>query len=471
MTVTVITGPTASGKSALAVELAKKFDCEIISADSRQIYRGIPVTTAAPSAEQLAAAPHRLVGFLPLDAYYSAAMFADDARGIIEENRLRGKSDVIVCGGSVMYLNALLGQLDELPDISPEVRSRVLGMLDDIGLDGLYAYLGNLDPEYAAQVDKANPRRVCHAVELCIQSGRKASELLTRKSETERDWKGKLPFKLNVKIINPPRDVLFDRINRRVESMVHAGMEHEARSVFHLRHLNSLNTIGFKEWFDHFDGKLSRSETIGRIAKNTRVYAKKQITMLKKLFPDSSVLLTPIVALCLTFGVALTLSSCHSSAKTPRQTVGDTGSEAVEIVRAPAQPSLGGKRAMIHAVIYKTNGDYNDYVTALYDKKTGTFISYPAPSDIQPVESAPLPLADGWLLDRRGTIGDATVFLRWTMSQYSKLAKVPSIDELRQAIMTDAKVTRFEVLPMSSFDAQRDTARVNRLIHEQYSQP
>lgn len=263
--------------------MARELGCDIISADSRQVYRDIPVTTAAPTPMQLRSARHHLVGFLPLEAYYSAANFADDARRIISEAGRRGDKDIIVCGGSALYISALLGGLDELPSVSAEVRTRVAGMYADIGLDGLNAYLENLDPEYAARVDRANPRRVMHAVELCLQSGRPLTQLLAESAAPQPE------FDYEVTIVNPARQTLFDRINRRVDTMVEQGMEAEARAHLHLRHLNSLNTIGFKEWFAHFDGLLTRDEAIARIAKNTRVYAKKQITMLKKLFPEKSV--------------------------------------------------------------------------------------------------------------------------------------------------------------------------------------
>lgn len=273
--VIVITGPTASGKSAIALEIAEKLRARIISADSRQIYRGIPITTAAPGAADLARVPHHLVAFKDLEDYYSAAAFEEDALTIIRQAEQRGEKYIVVCGGSMMYVDALLYGLDELPVISDNVRQRVKDLFNQTGLEGVVALLDNLDPEYITQVDKDNPRRVMHAVELCLQTGRTVTELLSGNVKNRS-------FEYYKFVIERPRAELFDRINRRVDNMVACGMEEEARAVFHLRHLNSLNTIGFKEWFAYFDGKLARREAIDRIAKNTRVYAKKQMTWLAR---------------------------------------------------------------------------------------------------------------------------------------------------------------------------------------------
>ena len=271
----VITGPTASGKSSLALETAERLGAHIISAESRQIYRGIPITTAAPSPDDLRRVPHHLVEFLDLDAYYSAASFAADADGIIRRAAQLSQPYVVVCGGSMMYVDALLYGLDNLPTITPEVRLRVADLYRQTGLEGLLAFLSNLDPQYADTVAPDNPRRVMHAVELCLQAGKPVSQILSRTP-------GPLRYSYTKFVIDLPRHELFRRIDTRVDAMVAAGMEAEARSLYHLRHLNSLNTIGFKEWFACFDGTLDRPTAIARIAKNTRVYAKKQLTWLAR---------------------------------------------------------------------------------------------------------------------------------------------------------------------------------------------
>ena len=273
-TLIVITGATASGKSALAIDVARRLGCEIISADSRQLFRDIPIGTAAPTAEQLAAVPHHLVGTLPLDGYYSAAQFEADALAIAE--RLWERSPyVVVCGGSMMYIDALTDGIDELPTISAATRERVLQMLEQQGLSGLLAYLEILDPEYYAVVDRANTRRVVHAIEICLEAGVRYSQLRVRR-RAER------PFRIVKVAIDMPREQLFDRINRRVELMMEQGLLEEARRVYPLRHLNSLNTVGYKELFAYFDGQMDLPTATARIAKNTRVYAKKQLTWLAR---------------------------------------------------------------------------------------------------------------------------------------------------------------------------------------------
>ncbi len=271
MHVIVITGPTASGKTSLALDVAERLGAHIISADSRQIYRGIPITTAVPTEAERNRVPHHLVEFLDLDAYYSAAMFEADALRLIAEAEARGEDYVVVCGGSMMYIDALCNGIDDMPTVTDAVRNRVHALYSDSGLDGVLAMLDIVDPDYATRVDRANTRRVMHALEISIQTGQPYSSFLGRKP-TER------PFKITKVMIDRPREQMFERINARVEAMVRDGMEDEARSVYLLRHLNSLNTIGFKEWFACFDGLMDRETAIARIAKNTRVYAKKQLT-------------------------------------------------------------------------------------------------------------------------------------------------------------------------------------------------
>lgn len=271
----VITGPTASGKSGLAIEVAESLNAHIISADSRQIYRGIPITTAVPTLDERVRVPHHLVEFLELDRYYSAANFVEDARRLIADARVRGDKYVVVCGGSMLYIDALLYGLDDLPTISERVRTRVKEIYNESGLEGVTAILTNIDGDAPRNVDIKNPRRVMHALELCLETGRPLAELFGRKTSAGQ-------FNYHKFVIERSREEMFDRINRRVDIMVESGMEDEARSVYHLRHLNSLNTIGFKEWFAHFDGMMDRDTAIARIAKNTRVYAKKQLTWLAR---------------------------------------------------------------------------------------------------------------------------------------------------------------------------------------------
>lgn len=270
----VITGPTASGKSQIAVELASRWGCDIISADSRQIYRGLPVVTAAPTPEQLARVHHHFVATLDIDQYYSAARFEEDVMALLP--KLWQHTDrVILCGGSMMYIQAVTRGLDRLPTISDTVRRKVIDLNAQIGLDGLMAQLRILDPQYADEVDPHNLKRVMHALEICFESGEPYSRLRTGCS-TPRD------FEIQQYAIDLPRQELFDRINARVDAMVDSGLEDEARRVYPLRHLNSLNTVGLKEMFAYFDGTMERHTAIERIKKNTRVYAKKQLTWIKR---------------------------------------------------------------------------------------------------------------------------------------------------------------------------------------------
>ena len=270
----MVTGPTASGKSALAVELAKKLDTDIISADSRQIYTSIPITTAIPTEEEKEGVIHHLMDILPLDAYYSAARFQEDANPILER-LFQKKETAIVCGGSMLYIDALLNGIDELPTINKDFRLALMNEWKEKGNEWLLEKLKILDPAYYLKVDLKNLKRVFHAVEISLTAKVPYTSLLTRRHKTLSE---DLPFNVLKICLNGPRDLLFEKINNRVIRMMNQGLEEEAQRVYPLRHLNSLNTVGLKEMFDMFDGKLTRSEAVARIQKNTRVYAKKQLT-------------------------------------------------------------------------------------------------------------------------------------------------------------------------------------------------
>lgn len=270
----VITGPTGVGKTAMAIKLAERLRCDIINADSRQVYRDIPIVTAAPTADELARVRHHFVAIREVWQPYNAWQFEQDVMALLPS--LWAQSDtVIMCGGSMMYVDAVCKGIDDMPDVSPQVRQQVRQQLADEGLESLMRELERLDPDYALVVDRKNTARVCHAVEICRQMGMPFSVLRTGKRKTR-------PFDI-IKIgLNMERPQLFERINRRVDAMVEAGLEDEARSVFSQRHLNALNTVGLKEMFAYFDGLMDRSTAIERIKKNTRVYAKKQLTWFKR---------------------------------------------------------------------------------------------------------------------------------------------------------------------------------------------
>ena len=275
----VVTGPTASGKTSLAIELALRLHCDIVSADSRQIYRGIPIGTAAPTQAEREAVRHHMVECFPLDHYYSAACYENVVVDVLLPELMARDGCAVLCGGSMMYVDAVVRGIDPLPTISDEVRGYVAELYRTQGIEALRQALRAADPEYLATADPANHRRLMHALEITLEAGVPASSLRTGAVKES-------PFRVVKIAIDYSREERFARINRRVDAMISAGFEQEARSVYHLRHLNSLNTVGYKEMFAYFDGDMDRATAIARIAKNTRVYAKKQLTWLAK---DASV--------------------------------------------------------------------------------------------------------------------------------------------------------------------------------------
>lgn len=281
-TLIVITGPTGSGKSALAIKIAQELGCDIISADSRQIYRHIPIGTAAPTPEQLAAVKHYFVGSLELEDYYSAAKFEEDVLELLPQLWSSNKY-AVMCGGSMMYVDAVCYGIDELPVISPGVREEAYALFAAGGIEALRERLKQLDSAWYDTVDKNNPKRMVHAIEVCMEAGVPYSSLCTGRRR-------KRPWRIVKMAIDMPRENLFARINDRVAAMIKSGWEKEAREVYHLKHLNSLNTVGYKELFAMMDGVMDRDTALARIAKNTRVYAKKQLTWLKK---DNDVIWLP----------------------------------------------------------------------------------------------------------------------------------------------------------------------------------
>ena len=270
----IVTGPTASGKTHLAIELAKHYATDVISADSRQIFKDIPIGTAAPSPEEQASAFHHFVGILELEDYFSAARYEEEVMKLLPE--LWRKSPIaVMCGGSMMYVDAVVKGIDRMPTISDSTRDYVLRMLADQGLEGVLAQLKILDPDYWELVDHNNTRRVVHGVEICLEAGVPYSTLRTG-SIAKRD------FDIVKFAIDWPREALFERINRRVEQMMEHGLLHEAEAALTRGPLNSLNTVGYKELRAYFDGEWDLETAVARIQKNTRVYAKKQLTWLKK---------------------------------------------------------------------------------------------------------------------------------------------------------------------------------------------
>ena len=273
-TLIVVLGPTGVGKTALCLHLAKRYAAHIISADSRQMFAELPIGTAAATPEEQQQAVHHFVGNLKLDDYYSASSFESDTLSLL--NQLFTNDDVaLMTGGSMMYIDALCYGIDDIPTVNDATRQHVKQLLEQQGLPALVDMLKQLDPEHYDLVDKQNPRRVCHALEICLMTGNTYTSYRKKERKTR-------PFKI-IKIgLNRPREEMYDRINQRVLLMMANGLEQEARRVYPLRGLNSLNTVGYKELFSYFDGTIPLEEAIRQIQSNTRRYMRKQLTWFKK---------------------------------------------------------------------------------------------------------------------------------------------------------------------------------------------
>ena len=273
-TLIVITGPTAVGKTALCLDIAQHFGIPIINADSRQIYKELKIGTASPTSEQLAKVKHYFVGSLSLNDYYSASLFEQQTMEILE--REFAKSDyALMAGGSMMYIDAVCDGIDDIPTVDDKTRETLKARLAAEGLEPLVEELKKLDPEYYEIVDKQNPRRVVHGLEICLMTGK------TYTSFRKREKKQR-PFNI-VKIgLNREREELYNRINQRVDQMMAEGLLEEAKSLYPMRHMNALNTVGYKEMFAYLDGTWTLEEAVERIKGNTRRYARKQLTWYKK---------------------------------------------------------------------------------------------------------------------------------------------------------------------------------------------
>lgn len=269
-TLFVILGPTGVGKTAISFAIARMLGCAIVSSDSRQIYRETKIGTAAPTDEELLQIKHHFIGTRSITEQYSSGQYELDALPIIEEEISRTGNTMLV-GGSMLYIDAVCHGIDDVPTIRPEVRANVMEQYDAVGLDGIRAQLKLLDPVHYSRVDLMNAKRIMHALEVCLQTGRPFSDLHTGTAKQRS-------FNI-VKIgLNRPREVLYGRINSRVLQMIDDGLEDEARSLYEYRNLNALNTVGYKEMFNCFDGTWTRDYAIQMIQQNTRRYAKKQLS-------------------------------------------------------------------------------------------------------------------------------------------------------------------------------------------------
>lgn len=273
-TLFVLLGPTAVGKTELSLKIAEALGSPILNADSRQLYRDIPIGTAAPTAEQMQRVRHYFVGTLGLEEYYSAAAYEQQVMELLPT--LFGETPgVLLSGGSMLYIDAVCRGIDDIPTVEEETRTLLRQRLAEEGLGRLCAELRLLDPEYYRKADLHNTQRIVHALEICYQTGRPYSSFLSQQTKQR-------PFRI-IKIgLQRPREELFSRINQRTLKMLENGFEQEARRVYPLRHLNSLNTVGYKEMFRYISGEWSLPQAIEKIQRNTRVYAKKQMTWFQR---------------------------------------------------------------------------------------------------------------------------------------------------------------------------------------------
>ena len=270
----VVVGPTGVGKTKLNIALARHYGTDVINADSRQMFKELKIGTAAPTAEEMCGVHHYFVGNLSVRDYYSASRFENDVLELLE--KIFERSDIaLMSGGSMMYIDAVCDGIDDIPTVDNTTREEVKRMLNEQGLDVLVEKLKKLDPEHWAKVDKKNWRRVCHALEICLMTGKTYSSFRKR----EQKMRGFEIIKIG---LNRPREEMYERINERVWAMVDAGLEAEARRMYSFRTLNALNTVGYKEIFSFFDGEISKDEAIRQIQSNTRRYMRKQLTWLKR---------------------------------------------------------------------------------------------------------------------------------------------------------------------------------------------
>lgn len=269
-----MTGPTAVGKTDVCLQVARQFDIPIINADSRQLFRELKIGTAAPTEEQMAQVKHYFVGSLSIGDYYSASMYEQDVLQLLD-TLFQDSDYALLSGGSMMYIDAVCNGIDDIPTVDDKTRDTLKRRLEEEGLEPLVEELHRLDPEHWAIVDRQNPRRVVHALEICLMTGKTYTSF--RKAE-----KKERPFQI-IKIgLNRDREELYHRINVRVDQMMAQGLLNEVRAMNEYRNVNALNTVGYKELFNYLDGLWTLDEAVERIKGNTRRYARKQLTWFKR---------------------------------------------------------------------------------------------------------------------------------------------------------------------------------------------
>lgn len=273
-TLIIVLGPTGIGKSLISIKLAKYFHTDIISADSRQFFRELSIGTAVPPEVDLKSVCHHFIQNRSIHDYYNVSEYETEAIDCIN-HLFKIKNRLILTGGSMLYLKTICRGIDDIPTVTPQIRNEVMGWYKENGLEALQQRLLTLDPEYYRLVDLNNPKRLLHAVEICQMTG-------TTFTSFRKNTVCVRPFHILKIGINQNREILYQRINERVEQMMDAGLLEEARSVYPFRNLNSLNTVGYKELFSHFDGECTLEEAVDLIKRNTRKYARKQLTWFRK---------------------------------------------------------------------------------------------------------------------------------------------------------------------------------------------
>ena len=273
-TLIVLTGPTAVGKTAVSLDIAKHFGIPVINADSRQIFKELKIGTARPTETEMQEVRHYFVGTLSIDDYYSASLYEQQVLELLDKE-FQSHDYALLSGGSMMYIDAVCDGIDDIPTIDDNTRALMKQRLKEEGLEALVEELKRLDPEYYEIVDRQNPRRVVHALEICVMTG-KTYTSFRKRSKKER------PFRI-IKIgLDRPREELYNRINARVDKMMSDGLLNEVKALYPKKELNALNTVGYKELFDYLDGRWPLEEAVERIKGNTRRYARKQLTWYKK---------------------------------------------------------------------------------------------------------------------------------------------------------------------------------------------
>jgi tRNA dimethylallyltransferase len=270
MRLIVITGPTAVGKTSVAIEVAKSLRTEIISCDSRQMYREMRIGTAVPTAEELAEVPHHFIDNLSIHDYYNVSMFEQECLQLLDKLFVKHPT-VVMTGGSGLYIDALCKGIDDFPTVDPEIRQMVTNRFKTEGIEYLRRQLKMLDPEHYAKVDLRNHKRIMKAIEVSLQTGKPYSSFLIAQER-------KRPFEIEKIVLNRPREELFDRINHRTTLMMKEGLLEEAEALYTYRNLNALNTVGYKELFAYMDGQFDLNTAVELIRRNTRRYAKRQLT-------------------------------------------------------------------------------------------------------------------------------------------------------------------------------------------------